>query len=93
MIKGLMGSLATDLFSDENRDELIKEINEDVDIPLFNEKTEEKIFLALFFTRYPNKIIATIDKYTQWAIGLPPKRISEPNNIPIGNKILYLLLI
>ena len=43
-----MGSLATDLFSDENRDELIKEINEDVDIPLFNEKTEEKIFLALW---------------------------------------------
>ena len=42
MIKGLMGSLATDLFSDENRDELINEINEDVDIPLFNEKTEEK---------------------------------------------------
>jgi hypothetical protein len=48
MIKGLMGSLAGDLFSDENRDELIKEINEDVDIPLFNEKTEEKIFLALW---------------------------------------------
>ena len=47
MLKGLMGTLAEDLFSDENRDELIKEINEDVDIPLLNEKTEEKILLAL----------------------------------------------
>ena len=43
-----MGTLAEDLFSDENRDELIKEINEDIDIPLFNEKTEEKILLALW---------------------------------------------
>ncbi|MAL11559.1 MAG: hypothetical protein CMF74_18090 [Maricaulis sp.] len=48
MLKGLMGTLAEDLFSDENRDELIKEINEDVDIPLLNEKTEEKILLALW---------------------------------------------
>ena len=48
MLKGLMGTFAEDLFSDENRDELIKEINEDVDIPLFNEKTEEKILLALW---------------------------------------------
>lgn len=48
MIKGLMGSLAEDLFSDENRDELIKEINDDVDIPIFSEKTEEKILLALW---------------------------------------------
>ena len=48
MLKGLMGSLAEDLFSDENIDELIKEINEDIDIPLFNEKTEEKILLALW---------------------------------------------
>ena len=48
MLKGLMGTLAEDLFSDENRDELIKEINEDIDIPLFNEKTEEKILLALW---------------------------------------------
>jgi len=48
MIKGLMGSLAEDLFSDKNRDELIKEINDDVDIPIFSEKTEEKILLALW---------------------------------------------
>ena len=48
MIKGLMSSLAEDLFSDENRDELIKEINDDVDIPIFSEKTEEKILLALW---------------------------------------------
>ncbi len=48
MIKGLMGSLAEDLFSDENRDELIKEINDDVDIPILTEKTEEKILLALW---------------------------------------------
>tara|TARA_R100000388_G_scaffold61087_1_gene44807 strand:- start:3893 stop:4078 length:186 start_codon:yes stop_codon:yes gene_type:complete len=48
MIKGLMGNLAEDLFSDENRDELIKEINDDVDIPILTEKTEEKILLALW---------------------------------------------
>ena len=48
MLKGLMGTLAEDLFSDKNRDELIKEINKDVDIPLLNEKTEEKILLALW---------------------------------------------
>lgn len=48
MIKGLMGSLAEDLFSDKNRDELIKEINDDIDIPIFSEKTEEKMLLALW---------------------------------------------
>tara|TARA_R100000234_G_scaffold30069_4_gene17589 strand:- start:13635 stop:13820 length:186 start_codon:yes stop_codon:yes gene_type:complete len=48
MLKGLMGSLASDLFSDENRDELIAEINADVDIPLLSEETERKIMLALW---------------------------------------------
>tara|TARA_R100000808_G_scaffold22647_1_gene49391 strand:+ start:504 stop:689 length:186 start_codon:yes stop_codon:yes gene_type:complete len=48
MLKGLMNSLAADLFSDENRDELIAEINADVDIPLLSEETERKIMLALW---------------------------------------------
>ena len=48
MLKGLMDSLAADLFSDENRDELIAEINADVDIPLLSEETERKIMLALW---------------------------------------------
>jgi|TARA_X000001388_G_scaffold64891_1_gene51212 hypothetical protein len=48
MIKGLMSSLAEDMFSDKNRDELIAEINADVDIPIIGEKTEEKILLALW---------------------------------------------
>tara|TARA_R100000458_G_C8262993_1_gene238345 strand:- start:1212 stop:1397 length:186 start_codon:yes stop_codon:yes gene_type:complete len=48
MLKGLMNSLAEDLFSDENRDELIAEINADVDIPLLSEETERKIMLALW---------------------------------------------
>ena len=43
-----MNSLAEDLFSDENRDELIAEINADVDIPLLSEETERKIMLALW---------------------------------------------
>ena len=48
MIKGLMSSLAEDMFSDKNRDELIAEINADVDIPIIGEKTERAILEALW---------------------------------------------
>ena len=45
------------LDSDEFRKHLIKELNEDIDIPLINEKTEKKILNAIY-----NVIIKSLKK-------------------------------
>ena len=36
------------LFNDENKDKLIKSLNENVDIPFISESTEEKILIAVW---------------------------------------------
>ena len=36
------------LFNEERKRELIKKINDDINIPLLSEKTEEKIFTAIW---------------------------------------------
>tara|TARA_R100001594_G_scaffold14807_1_gene31424 strand:+ start:9001 stop:9192 length:192 start_codon:yes stop_codon:yes gene_type:complete len=36
------------LFNEERKRELIKKINEDINIPMLSEKTEEKIFTAIW---------------------------------------------
>ena len=36
------------LFSDESRDEIIKALNANINIPILNENTEEKVFRALW---------------------------------------------
>ena len=36
------------LFNDETKAKLLKEINENVNIPIINEKTEAKIFEAIW---------------------------------------------
>jgi len=35
-------------FSDENKKKIIDKINDNVNIPIINEKTEEKIFTTIF---------------------------------------------
>jgi len=36
------------LFSDENKKKIIDELNKNVNIPIINEKTEEKVFTSMF---------------------------------------------
>ena len=36
------------IFNDEMKDKLIKKMNENVDIPIISEKTEEKILIAIW---------------------------------------------
>ena len=36
------------LFNEERKKELIKKINDDINIPMLSEKTEEKIFTAIW---------------------------------------------
>jgi|TARA_R110002020_G_scaffold269907_1_gene485231 hypothetical protein len=36
------------LFNDENRDKIISELNKNVNIPIINEDTEEKIIAAIY---------------------------------------------
>tara|TARA_R100000808_G_C2155103_1_gene166878 strand:+ start:13262 stop:13453 length:192 start_codon:yes stop_codon:yes gene_type:complete len=36
------------LFNEERKRELIKKINDDINIPMLSEKTEEKIFTAIW---------------------------------------------
>ena len=36
------------IFNDEMKDKIIKELNENVDIPIISEKTEEKILSAIY---------------------------------------------
>ena len=38
------------IFNDEMKDKLIKKMNENVDIPIISEKTEEKILIAIWDT-------------------------------------------
>jgi len=35
-------------FSEENKKKMIEKINDNINIPIINEKTEEKIFTTLF---------------------------------------------
>ena len=41
-------SLISDLFDDDLQEELVKALNDNVDIPFLSEKTEAKIFNAVY---------------------------------------------
>ncbi|MAE81521.1 MAG: hypothetical protein CMB80_02205 [Flammeovirgaceae bacterium] len=36
------------LFNDENKKKIIEELNKSINIPIINERTEEKVFTAMF---------------------------------------------
>ena len=36
------------IFNDEMKEKIVKELNENVDIPIISEKTEEKILTAIY---------------------------------------------
>jgi hypothetical protein len=36
------------LFNDENKKKIIDELNKSINIPIINERTEEKVFTAMF---------------------------------------------
>ena len=40
--------VAEKLFNDDNRDKIVKALNENINIPILNEKTEAKIFEAIW---------------------------------------------
>lgn len=44
----LVKALFNDILSEEAKQDFIKEINDDIDIPIFTEKTEAKIIEALW---------------------------------------------
>ena len=44
----LVKALFSDILSEEAKQEFIKEVNDDIDIPIFTEKTEAKIIEALW---------------------------------------------
>ena len=44
----LVKALFKDILSEEAKQDFIKEINDDIDIPIFTEKTEAKIIEALW---------------------------------------------
>lgn len=44
----LVKALFNDILSEEAKQDFIKEVNDDIDIPIFTEKTEAKIIEALW---------------------------------------------
>ena len=42
--------IASYLFNDKMKAKVVKELNDNVNIPILNEKTEEKIFIAIYET-------------------------------------------
>tara|TARA_R110002012_G_scaffold5047_2_gene22966 strand:- start:243 stop:422 length:180 start_codon:yes stop_codon:yes gene_type:complete len=40
--------IADYVFNDEMKDKIIKKLNDNVDVPLISEKTEEKILIAIY---------------------------------------------
>ena len=44
----LQEMMVSHFFSDENKKKIIDKINDNVNIPIINEKTEEKIFTTIF---------------------------------------------
>ena len=44
----LQEMMVSHFFSDENKKKMIEKINDNVNIPIINEKTEEKIFTTIF---------------------------------------------
>jgi|TARA_R110002012_G_scaffold263145_1_gene445649 hypothetical protein len=44
----LVKALFKDILSEEAKQDFIKEVNDDIDIPIFTEKTEAKIIEALW---------------------------------------------
>ena len=40
--------IADYIFNDEMKDKIVKELNDNVNIPILSEKTEEKIFSAIY---------------------------------------------
>tara|TARA_B100000424_G_scaffold93681_1_gene70564 strand:+ start:940 stop:1128 length:189 start_codon:yes stop_codon:yes gene_type:complete len=50
MNSALLKMMADYMFSEETKSTVIKKLNENVDIPIINEKTEAKILDALYST-------------------------------------------
>ena len=46
----MQGLIADYLFSPENKEKLLKALNENIDIPIIGEKTEQKIIEAIWNT-------------------------------------------
>jgi hypothetical protein len=44
----LQEMMVSHFFSEENKKKIIEKINDNVNIPIINEKTEEKIFTVIF---------------------------------------------
>jgi nucleoid DNA-binding protein len=44
----LQEMMVSHFFSEENKKKIIEKINDNVNIPIINEKTEEKIFTTIF---------------------------------------------
>ena len=42
--------IASYLFNDEMKSKVVKELNDNVNIPILNESTEEKIFIPIYET-------------------------------------------
>ena len=48
-MKDMIASLiAEKLFNDESRDKIVKALNDNINIPILNESTDEKIFEAIW---------------------------------------------
>ena len=50
MKKVLLNMIADHMFNEETKDKIIKKLNDNVDIPIIGEGTEEKILEALYET-------------------------------------------
>ena len=49
-LEGLKDNIVDEVFNDEPQKEVVKALNDNVDIPFLSEKTEEKIFNSLYDT-------------------------------------------
>ena len=45
---GFKNMVADYIFNDEMKEKIVKELNDNVNIPILSEKTEEKIFSAIY---------------------------------------------
>ena len=46
----LKNMVADYIFNDEMKEKIVKELNDNVNIPILSEKTEEKIFSAIYYS-------------------------------------------
>ena len=48
VIKGAIKLIAEYLFNDKMKAKIVKELNDNINIPILNEKTEQKVFEAIW---------------------------------------------